>query len=52
MISLMNTVRIFTDDLQMKSGLSKCATFVVKRRRKVEDNGITNARWDSYKRSW
>ena len=36
----MNTVRIFTDDLQMKFGLSKCATLVVKRGRKVEDNGI------------
>ena len=35
----MSTVRIFTDDIRMKFGISKCATLVMKRERKAEDNG-------------
>ena len=39
--ALVNTVRIFTDDVRMKFGLSKCATVVMKRGKKIEDDGIT-----------
>lgn len=38
--AMVNTVRIFSDDIRMKFGLEKCATVVMKRGRKVEDNGI------------
>ena len=38
--ALMNTVRIYTDDIRMKFGISKCATIVMKRGKKVEDAGI------------
>jgi hypothetical protein len=37
---LVNTVRIFTDDIRMKFGLQKCATVILKRGKKMEDNGI------------
>ena len=33
---LMNTVKIFTDNIKIKFGNSKCATLVMKRGRKVE----------------
>ena len=36
----MNTVRVFTEDIKMKFGISKCATLVMKRGRKVEDDRI------------
>ena len=38
--ALVNTVRIFTDDIKMRFGLEKCATLVMKRGKKIEDNGI------------
>ena len=38
--ALMNTVRLFTNNIKMKFGISKCATVVVERGRKVEDDGI------------
>ena len=38
--ALMNTVRIYTDDIRMKFGISKCATIVMKRGKKIEDTGI------------
>ena len=38
--ALVNTVRIFTDDIKMKFGLQKCATLVMKRGKKEEDAGI------------
>jgi hypothetical protein len=38
--ALVNTVRIFTNDIQMKFGLQKCATLVMKRGKKIEDEGI------------
>ena len=41
--SLVQTVKIFTDDIGMRFGLSKCATLVMKRGKKVEDNGISVA---------
>ena len=37
---LMNTVRIFTDDIKMKFGVSKRTTIVIKRGKNVEDGGI------------
>ena len=39
--ALVNTVRIFTSDIQMKFGLQKCATLVMKRGKKIEDEGIS-----------
>ena len=36
----MNPVRIFTDSIKMKFGISKCATLVMKRGRKVEEDRI------------
>ena len=36
----MNTVRVFTEDIKMKFGISKCATLVMKSGRKVEDDRI------------
>lgn len=38
--ALMNTVRIYTEDIRMRFGISKCATIVMKRGKKVEDQGI------------
>ena len=38
--SLVQTVRIFTDDVKMRFGLNKCATLTMKRGKKVEDMGI------------
>ena len=38
--ALMNPVRIFTDSIKMKFGISKCATLVMKRGRKVEEDRI------------
>ena len=38
--ALMNTVCIFTDTVKIKFGISKCATLVMKRGRKVKDSGI------------
>ena len=38
--ALMNSVRIFIDDKNMKFGASKCAILVMKRGRKMEDDGI------------
>ena len=37
----MNTVRIFTGDIQIKFGLQKCATLVMRRGKKIEDDGIS-----------
>lgn len=39
--ALVNTARIFTRDVEMKFGLQKCATLVMKRGKKIEDTGIT-----------
>lgn len=39
--ALMNTVRIFSEDIRMEFGLSKCATVIMKRGKKVEDAGIS-----------
>lgn len=39
--ALVNTVRIFTSDIQMKFGLQKCATVVLRRGKKIEDEGIS-----------
>ena len=39
--ALVNTVRIFTSDIQMKFGLQKCATLVMRRGKKIEDEGIS-----------
>lgn len=38
---MVNTVRIFTSDIEMKFGLQKCATLVMKRGKKIEDEGIS-----------
>ena len=38
--SLVNTVRIFSEDIKMKFGLQKCASVLMKRGKKVEDAGI------------
>jgi hypothetical protein len=38
--ALVNTVRLFSEDIRMKFGLQKCATLVMKRGKKVEDAGI------------
>ena len=38
--ALMNTVRIFTDDIKMKFGISQCATHEMKRGMKVKNDGI------------
>ena len=38
--ALMNNVRSFTKKIKMKFGISKCATLVIKRGRKMEDYGI------------
>ena len=38
--SLVQTVRIFTDDVRMRFGLSKCATLTMKRGKKDKDDGI------------
>ena len=38
--SLVQTVRIFTQDIGMKFGIEKCATIVMKRGKKMEDDGI------------
>jgi hypothetical protein len=37
---MVNTVRIFSDDIRMKFGLQKCATMLMKRGKKIEDDGI------------
>ena len=39
--SLVGTVRIFTEATGMRFGLNKCASMVMKKGRKVEDEGIT-----------
>ena len=39
--ALVNTLRIFTGDIQMKFGLQKHAILVMKREKKVENTGIT-----------
>jgi hypothetical protein len=38
--ALVSTVRVFTSDIKMRFGLQKCATLVMKRGKKVEDEGI------------
>ena len=38
--SLIHTVRIFTDDIRMEFGLSKCAMIVLKRGKLVQSDGI------------
>ena len=38
--ALLRAVRIFTDDIKTKFGISKCATFIMNNERKVEDDGI------------
>ena len=38
--SLISTVRLFTDDISMRFGQQKCASIVLKRGKKVEDEGI------------
>ena len=38
--SLVQTVRIYTEDIRMKFGLQKCATLVMKRGKRAEDDGI------------
>ena len=38
--TLMNTVRIFTNNIKMKLSTSKCASLVMRSGRKMEDNGI------------
>ena len=38
--ALVNTVRIFSEDIEMRFGLNKCATLIMKRGKKIEDNGI------------
>ena len=38
--SLTHTVRIFTDDIRMEFGLSKCARIVLKRGKFVQSDGI------------
>ena len=38
--ALIYTVRIFTDDEKIKFYISKCTTVVMKRERKVEDDGV------------
>ena len=37
---LISTVRIFSDDIGMRFGLQKCASIVLKRGKRVEDEGI------------
>ena len=39
--SLVQTVRIFTQDVRMKFGLQKCATIIMKRGKREEDDGVT-----------
>ncbi|XP_060792588.1 sodium-dependent organic anion transporter-like [Neoarius graeffei] len=38
--SLVRTVRIYTEGIRMRFGLTKCVTLVMKRGKKVEDDGI------------
>ena len=38
--SLINTVRLLSDDISMRFGLQKCASIVLKRGKRVEDEGI------------
>ena len=38
--SLVQTVRIFTQDIKMRFGIQKCATIVLKKGKKEEDDGI------------
>ena len=38
--SLVQTVRIFTGNIKMRFGIQKCATIVMKRGKKEEDDGI------------
>ena len=38
--TLMNTVRIFTNNIKMKLSTSKCASLFMRSGRKMEDNGI------------
>ena len=38
--SLVHTVRIFTNDIQMRFGIEKCATLLMKRGRKISGEGI------------
>ena len=38
--SLISTVRIFSDNIGMRFGLQKCASIVLKRGKRVEDEGI------------
>ena len=38
--SLVQTVRIFSDDIGMKFGLEKCAAMIMKRGKRVHSDGI------------
>ena len=38
--SLVNTVRIFSEDIKMEFGLSKCGMLIMKRRKVVESDGL------------
>ena len=38
--SLISTVKFFSDDISMRFGLQKCASIVLKRGKRVEDEGI------------
>ena len=40
MESLVQTVRIVSDNIGMKFGLDKCAVLIMKRGKKVESDGI------------
>ena len=40
MKSLVETVRIFTEDVKMRFGLQKCAKLAIKRGKKEDDVGI------------
>ena len=38
--SLVNTVRIFSEDIKMEFGLSKCGVLIMKRGKVVESDGL------------
>ena len=38
--SLVNTVRIFSEDIKMEFGLSKCGVLIIKRGKVVERDGL------------
>lgn len=40
MESLVQSVRLFSDDIRMRFGLAKCATITMKRGKKTEDSGL------------